>query len=71
MRPKFTLGERVVGNQKKASFRDRTGVIVECLPRSSEYGVRFDDHPERVEYVISSWLQSRPLESESDRQFQI
>jgi hypothetical protein len=55
-RRKFEIHDRVVGNDKRASFRERTGIIVDWLPSSSEYGVRFDDRAQEVEYVYSVWL---------------
>jgi len=59
-RPKFKIGDRVRGSDCKASFRDRTGVVMEWLSKSSEYGVKFDDRPEVIEYVMSTWLDSVP-----------
>ena len=58
---KFKIGNRVKGNDKKASFWDRTGVVVQWLSAKSEYGVRFDDRPDVVEYTMSSWLDPAPL----------
>jgi hypothetical protein len=53
-RLKFNKGDRVIGNDKKASFRDRKGTIVNYEPRTHEYLVRFDDG--RNEYVNPGWL---------------
>jgi len=53
-RLKFNMGDRVIGNDKKASFRDREGTIIGYEPRTHEYLVRFDDG--RNEYVNPSWL---------------
>ncbi len=57
-RHKFSIGDRVIGNNKKASFWERCGVVVNWLAESSQYGVRFDDRPETTEYVMSTWLDS-------------
>jgi len=53
-RLKFNMGDRVIGNDRKASFRDRKGTIIGYEPRTHEYLVRFDDG--RNEYVNPSWL---------------
>ncbi len=53
-RLKFNMGDRVIGNDKKASFRDRKGTVIGYEPRTHEYLVRFDDG--RNEYVNPSWL---------------
>ncbi len=51
---KFYIGEKVVGNDKRASFRDRRGIVLRYGPGKAEYLVRFDDG--REEYVNSWWL---------------
>jgi len=53
-RLKFNMGDMVIGNDKKASFRDRKGTVIGYEPRTHEYLVRFDDG--RSEYVNPSWL---------------
>ena len=53
-RLKFNMGDIVIGNDKKASFRDRKGTVIGYEPRTHEYLVRFDDG--RNEYVNPSWL---------------
>jgi site-specific DNA-methyltransferase (adenine-specific) len=53
-RLKFNMGDIVIGNDKKASFRDRKGAVIGYEPRTHEYLVRFDDG--RNEYVNPSWL---------------
>ena len=53
---KFNLAERVVGRESaRASFRRRTGTVIERGPGKAEYGVKFDDGP--IEYVESSWME--------------
>jgi hypothetical protein len=52
-RRKFAVGDRIVGNEKKASYRRRKGVIVRYAPES-QYWVEFDDGQE--ECVNSSWI---------------
>jgi len=51
---KFNMGDIVIGNDKKASFRDRKGTVIGYEPRTHEYLVRFNDG--RNEYVNPSWL---------------
>jgi len=53
-RRKFNIGDRIIGNDKKASFRDRRGTVVEYWVLTGEYLVRFDDG--RDEYVNPGWL---------------
>ena len=53
-RCKFTSGDRVIGNDRKASFRDRIGTVIEHGPGTSEYWVMFEDG--REECVESSWI---------------
>ena len=53
-RLKFDMGDIVIGNDRKASFRDRKGTVIGYEPRTHEYLVRFDDG--RNEYVNPSWL---------------
>jgi hypothetical protein len=40
---KFKIGDRVIGNNKKASFAGRTGTIIGYIGEHSQYQVRFDD----------------------------
>lgn len=51
---KFEAGDRVVGNDKKASFRDRKGTVKNHGPNKGEYLVLFDDGKE--EYVNVGWI---------------
>ncbi len=51
-RTKFSIADKVIGNDKKASFRERKGVVVSYL--KGQYEVRFEDG--RTEYVNSNWL---------------
>jgi hypothetical protein len=53
-RLKFNMGDVVIGNDKKASFRDRKGTVIGYETSTHEYFVRFDDG--RSEYVNPSWL---------------
>ena len=53
-RRKFGGGDRVVGNQRKASYRGRTGTVVGYEPKG-QYWVQFDDG--RRECVCSYWLE--------------
>jgi hypothetical protein len=41
-RRKFNVGDKVIGNEKKATFRERKGTIVGC-ESGSQYWVVFDD----------------------------
>lgn len=52
-RKKFTIGDQVVGNEKKASLAGRKGKIVQ-YESDSQYWARFDDG--REECVYSWWL---------------
>jgi hypothetical protein len=54
---KFNMGDKVVGNDKKASFRERKGTVIGYEPKTHEYLVRFDDDKE--EYVNPAWLKHR------------
>lgn len=54
MRLKFHRGQRVIGNDKKAAYRQRRGTVVKYGPGKGEYLVRFDDGQE--EYVNTEWL---------------
>jgi hypothetical protein len=55
-RPRFQIGDRVVGREEgPASFRGRTGEVIARGPTSGEYQVRFDDG--RTEHVMSSWIE--------------
>lgn len=56
-RRKFDLGDKVIGNEKKASFRERKGTIVE-YESGSQYWVMFDDG--QKECVNSWWLDKEP-----------
>ena len=51
----FNPGQRVIGNDKKAAFRQREGTVVSYGPGRGEYLVRFDDG--REEYVNTQWLE--------------
>ena len=51
-RRKFSIGDKVIGNDKKASFRERKGTVVSYL--KGQYEVHFQDG--RTEYVDSDWL---------------
>jgi hypothetical protein len=51
---KFNMGNRVVGNDKKASFREREGTVIGYEPKTHEYLVHFDDG--KTEYVNPAWL---------------
>ncbi len=53
-RRKFSIGDRVIGNNKKASFAGRKGSIVGYIPEYSQYTVRFDDG--KMETVYSRWI---------------
>ena len=55
-RKKFDIGSRVIGNDKKASFKDRRGTVVKYWTPTGEYLIRFDDG--RDEYVNPRWLDS-------------
>jgi hypothetical protein len=57
---KFRIGDFVIGNDSKASFWGRTGLITVHLPATSEYGVKFADRPEVIEYVLSAWIDLVP-----------
>ena len=60
-RRKFSIGDRVIGNDKKASFRGRKGTVAGYEP-GSQYWVKFDDGP--TECVYSWWLE-KELEARS------
>jgi hypothetical protein len=51
---KFNMGDSVVGNDKKASFRDRMGTVIGYEPHTHEYIVHFDDG--KIEHVNPAWL---------------
>jgi len=53
-RRKFHNGDRVTGNDRKASFRGRRGVVLEYGPHKAEYCVFFVDG--KIEFVNSEWL---------------
>jgi hypothetical protein len=54
---KFKVGDKVIGNARKASFHGRKGTIVQYGP-GSQYWVVFDDG--RRECVNSWWLKKEP-----------
>jgi len=56
-RKKFNVGDKVIGNEKKASFYGRKGTIVQYKSQS-QYWVMFDDG--RKECVNSWWLDKEP-----------
>ena len=58
--PKFRIGDLVIGNDRKASFLGRTGCVAAWLSATSEYGVKFDDRPDVLEYVLSAWIDLVP-----------
>jgi site-specific DNA-methyltransferase (adenine-specific) len=51
---KFNAGDRVIGNDKKASFRERPGAVIGYHRPTNEYLVHFDDG--REEYVNPGWI---------------
>ena len=53
-RRKFKIGDRVIGNNKKASFAGRKGTIVGYIGEYSQYQVLFDDGI--TETVYSWWI---------------
>jgi len=53
-RRKFKIGDRVIGNDKKASFADRKGTVVGYIREHSQYQVLFDDGA--TETVYSWWI---------------
>lgn len=53
-RRKFDTGDRVIGDDRKASYRDRRGTIVKYGPHKAEYLVHFDDS--KYETVNVEWL---------------
>ena len=55
-RRKFKVGDKVIGNEKKATFHERKGTIVGC-ESGSQYWVVFDDG--RKECAYSWWLDKR------------
>ena len=59
---KFSLNDRVIGKEDgKASFRGRSGTILEYGPGKAEYKVAFDDGA--IEYVSSSWIERQVVVS--------
>ncbi len=55
-KPKFIIGDRIIGREEgRASFRGRTGKVIEANPARSEYKVQFDDG--RDEWVNSPWIE--------------
>lgn len=61
VRRKFNIGDKVIGNEKKASFRERKGTIVQ-YELGSQYWVMFDG---RKECVDSRWLDKEPQDHHS------
>ncbi len=53
-RKKFNIGDKVIGNDKKASYAERKGVVIGYNRITHEYQVRFEDG--KIEYVNPSWL---------------
>lgn len=53
-RRKFDSGDKVVGNDKRAWFRGRRGIILGYGPHKAEYLVHFDDGKD--ETVNVEWL---------------
>ena len=53
-RHKFHTGDRVRGNDEKASFREKPGTIIKYGPSKGEYLVHFDDGEDH--YVNTEWL---------------
>ena len=52
---KFGLGDKVIGNDRKASFAGRKGVVVSYIREHSQYQVLFDDGI--TETVYSTWIE--------------
>jgi hypothetical protein len=53
-KPKFQPGDRVIGRDDgPASFRERTGTVLERVGRA-DYRVQFDD--DQIECVMSWWM---------------
>ena len=59
-RRKFNIGDKVVGNDKKASFLGCRGTI-DQYEKGSQYWVVFEDG--QKECVYSWWLESEPADS--------
>lgn len=57
---KFDIGDKVVGNQKKASFHGQKGKIIRH-ESNSQYWVEFDDG--KRESVYSWWLDKQPSDN--------
>ncbi len=51
----FFPGQRVIGSDKKAAYRQRQGTVVKYGIGKGEYLVQFDDG--REEYVNTGWLE--------------
>jgi len=51
----FFPGQRVIGSDKKAAYRQRQGTVVKYGIGKGEYLVQFDDG--RKEYVNTGWLE--------------
>jgi len=55
-RRKFQTNDRVEAPEEApASFRRRKGTVADSNGKG-EYGVRFDDRPEIIEWVNSNWI---------------
>lgn len=52
-RRKFIIGEQVIGNDRKASYRGRRGVVIK-YESAGQYWIIFEDS--RKECVDSGWL---------------
>ncbi len=61
-RRRFAIGDKVIGNPKKASFYGRKGKIVQ-YESGSQYWVEFDDG--QTECVYSWWLEKQQMDSDS------
>lgn len=61
---KFYPGDRVIGNDKRADYRQCRGTAIKYGPGKGEYLVRFDDG--REEYVNTEWLEQLEQGGERD-----
>jgi len=69
---KFTKGEKVIGNDKKASFRGRRGIIISYGPHKGEYLVHFEDG--KQEAVNVEWIDKQEADlwpKQKSRQYQM
>lgn len=55
MKRKFEPGQRVIGNDKKASYRGKSGIVESYNEATREYFIRFDGAPV-TECLSPSWL---------------